>query len=51
MGTTHEVSHISSIYRETISDARLKAVTDHVRNWLFGPQSPTEVVLDTPNAG
>lgn len=32
----HEVPHMSSIYRETISDARLKAVTDHVRFWLFG---------------
>jgi integrase len=31
----HEVPHMSSVYRETISDARLKAVTDHVRAWLF----------------
>jgi integrase len=31
----HEVPHMSSIYRETISDARLKAVADHVRAWLF----------------
>jgi integrase len=31
----HEVPHLSSVYRETISDARLKAVTDHVRAWLF----------------
>jgi integrase len=31
----HEVPHMSSIYREAISDARLKAVTDHVRKWLF----------------
>jgi integrase len=31
----HEVPHMSSIYRETISDARLRAVTDHVRAWLF----------------
>jgi hypothetical protein len=28
---------MSSVYRETISDARLKAVTDHVRAWLFPP--------------
>ena len=33
----HEVAHMSSVYRETISDARLKAVTDHVRSWLFPP--------------
>jgi integrase len=32
----HEVPHMSSIYRETISDARLRAVADHVRAWLFG---------------
>ena len=31
----HEVAHMSSVYRETISDARLKAVADHVRGWLF----------------
>jgi hypothetical protein len=33
----HEVPHMSSIYRETIGDARLRAVTDHVRAWLFPP--------------
>jgi integrase len=32
----HSSPHISSVYRERISDARLKAVTDHVRAWLFG---------------
>jgi integrase len=32
----HEVAHMSSVYRETISDERLKAVSDHVRKWLFG---------------
>jgi integrase len=31
----HEVPHMSSVYRETISDARLRAVSDHVRGWLF----------------
>jgi integrase len=31
----HEVVHMSSVYRETISDARLKAVAEHVRGWLF----------------
>jgi integrase len=34
----HEVPHMSSVYRETISDERLKAVADHVRGWLFPPK-------------
>jgi integrase len=33
----HEVPHMSSVYRETISDARLRAVSDHVHGWLFPP--------------
>jgi integrase len=33
----HEVAHMSSVYRETISDGRLRAVVDHVREWLFPP--------------
>jgi integrase len=35
----HESPHMSSLYRERISDERLKAVTDHVRRWLFGKQA------------
>ncbi|HJT78603.1 MAG TPA: tyrosine-type recombinase/integrase [Gemmataceae bacterium] len=35
----HEAPHMSSIYRETISDARLRAVADHVRTWLFAGES------------
>lgn len=31
----HEVPHMSAIYRETISDERLRAVADYVRKWLF----------------
>jgi integrase len=31
----HEVPHMSAVYRETISDARLRAVADHVRAWLY----------------
>ena len=38
----HEIPHMSAVYRETISDARLKAVTDYVHNWLFA--SPKEVM-------
>jgi integrase len=48
----HEVPHMSSIYRETISDARLKAVADYVHAWLF-PSSKeasaaTEVAGEPP---
>jgi hypothetical protein len=31
----HEVPHVSAVYREGISDARLHAVANHVRRWLF----------------
>ena len=34
--TGHESAHMSTVYRETIRDERLKAVTDYVRRWLFG---------------
>jgi hypothetical protein len=38
-----KVAHMSTVYRETISDERLKAVNDHVRHWLFqGAPEPTE---------
>jgi integrase len=32
----HEVAHMSAVYRQRISDERLRAVTEHVRSWLFG---------------
>jgi integrase len=31
----HEIPNMSAVYRETISDGRLKTVADHVRQWLF----------------
>lgn len=36
----HETPHMSSVYRETILDDRLKAVTDHVHKWLFVTDNP-----------
>jgi integrase len=36
----HARDDMASVYRERISDDRLKAVTDHVRAWLFPPKKP-----------
>ena len=41
---------MASVYRERISDERLRAVADHVRQWLFGDAeatSPEEPVANT----
>jgi integrase len=38
----HESPHMASLYREKISDERLKAITDHVRNWLFAEATDRE---------
>jgi integrase len=43
----HEVAHMSSHYREGIDDARLRAVADHVRAWLF----PTAGKIGVAGAG
>jgi integrase len=32
----HPTPHVSSVYRERIDDDRLKAVSNHVRGWVFG---------------
>jgi integrase len=37
----HEVDHMSTVYREKIGDKRLKAVSDFVRDWLFGAGTPS----------
>jgi integrase len=46
----HEVPHMSSVYRETISDARLRAVADHVRAWLFPPPKEEPASPNAPTA-
>ena len=33
----HADSSMSAVYRERISDSRLRAVVDHVHQWLYGP--------------
>ena len=38
----HETPHMSSVYRETISDERLRAVSEWVRKWVFGEQEKQE---------
>lgn len=41
----HEIPHMSSVYRESISDARLRAVANHVHDWLFPPTKPAAAGL------
>lgn len=38
----HSREDMASVYRERIDDARLRSVTDHVRQWLFGDSRATE---------
>jgi integrase len=35
----HEAPHMASVYRQTISDARLRAVSEYVRHWLYSDKS------------
>ena len=38
----HSRNDMASVYRERISDARLQAVVEHVRAWLFGDVDQTK---------
>ena len=38
----HADPRMAAVYRETISDERLKAVADHVRTWLFAAATPAD---------
>ncbi len=44
----HEIPHMSSVYRETISDDRLRAVAGHVWAWLFGEPKEDAPAEDEP---
>jgi integrase len=39
MGHAPAANDMASVYREGIDDARLVAVAEHVRAWLFGDQA------------
>jgi integrase len=47
----HESTHMSSVYREGIDDGRVKAVSDHVRAWLFPAKKPAPPVAEPAPAG
>jgi integrase len=36
MGHAPDSNDMAAVYRENVNDARLQAVTEHVRRWLFG---------------
>jgi integrase len=38
----HARDDMASVYREKVSDERLRAVTDHARGWLFGEKPAKE---------
>ena len=45
----HPRDDMASVYRERISDKRLRAVTDHVHDWLFGSDSDAENPAENDN--
>jgi integrase len=40
----HESPHMSRVYREAISDDRLRAVVDHVHSWLFPADKVAKII-------
>jgi hypothetical protein len=47
----HEVPHMSSVYRDTISDVRLRTVADHVRARLFPPAAFVKMAIASGRPG
>jgi integrase len=47
----HARDDMASVYRERISDERLKAISDHVRAWLFPPLNPSSPPGDPAQPG
>ena len=47
MGHALRSGDMSAVYRERTEDDRLKAVTDHVRKWLFPPLKKTKATKAT----
>jgi integrase len=47
MGHAEAGDDMSAVYREGVDDDRLKAVTDHVRQWLFPADEPKAKVEPT----
>jgi hypothetical protein len=45
MGHAPKSDDMSAVYRERIGNDRLKAVTDHVREWLFAEEAPADAML------
>jgi hypothetical protein len=41
MGHAAGNSDMSAVYRQSVSDDRLKTVTTHVHNWLFNSDKPS----------
>ena len=46
MGHAPSQNDMSAVYREGVDDERLKAVTDHVHQWLFGDDPDPEAETD-----
>jgi len=45
----HARDNMASVYRERIWDERLRAVTNFVRQWLFGPESSEIIAEQDPH--